>query len=492
MNRVTSGQQAIDNQKASKKYAQLFHDAHLGSVIDSPAGVAERVNQSSIRSALVAACDDWAACDDTPDRRWVFDLCRGALIRISRAGRDRLFDEANWEDPDALAKLSDDIPPELPSLSLLLTLGDRMRIAGRDAAPFLRRVQQQHPDDFWANLTLGNVLLYRLPAQPLGYYRAALSSRPGAAVGYCVVGDALRLIDSNDEAVRYYQKAIDLDPKFARAYTSFGLSLRAEGKLDEAVGQYQRALQVDPNYAWGFYNLGIAFRDTGHLSAALEQFQKADALDPGNPLIFTCIRMIRVRQGDGQEVLREWRRIIDTDPASYDAWWGYAELALFLNKQEEYKSARAKLLRRFGDNRDPLVTEKVAKACLLLPGSDEEMRAAAVLADRAVTSIGSTDDYLYPYFMFAKALSDYRLGKFAEALEILHGPAAKVLGASPKLVEAMAQQKLGHDQPARELLAAAIGSARWDSADAGSRDTWVMFILRREAEATISETGRER
>ena len=29
--------------------------------------------------------------------------------------------------------------------------------------------------------------------QAAGYYRAALASRPAAAVGYCAVGDALRL-----------------------------------------------------------------------------------------------------------------------------------------------------------------------------------------------------------------------------------------------------------------------------------------------------------
>ncbi|HEX4797616.1 MAG TPA: protein kinase [Humisphaera sp.] len=484
LSRVTSGQQVIDNRKASAKYAQLFRDARLGSMPDSPADVAHRIRQSAIRSALIAACDDWAACADNSERHWVFDLAR-RVDPDPQGWRDRVFDEAAWANPDALAKLSDSLPPDLQSLSLLLTFGDQLRIAGRDAAPFLRRVQQQHPDDFWANLVLGNVLLYRLPSQALGYYRAALSSRPGAAVGYCVVGDALRLLDSNDEAIRYYEKAIAIAPRFARGYTSLGLSLEAESKPDAAANYYQRALQVDPDYSWTYYNMGDALLDKGQLDAALEQFHRADALDPGNPLVFNHIRTIQIRQGRVLQVWQEWRQIIKTDPPSHDAWWGYAELSLFLGKEDEYKLARTQLLRRFGDNRDPLVTEKVAKACLLLPGTDDEMRAAAVLADRAVVSIGSVDDHLYPYFMFAKALSEYRLGKFQQAVEILHGPASKVLAASPKLLEAMAQQKLDHAETARELLDAAIRSSRWDLAEADSRDTWMMHILRHEAEAMI-------
>jgi serine/threonine-protein kinase len=196
-----------------------------------------------------------------------------------------------------------------------------------------------------------------------------------------------------------------------------------------------------------------------------------------------------VRQGRAQEVWSAWHEIIETDPPQLDAWWGYAELTLFLGKTDEYERARQGLLRHFGDSTDPLVTEKVARACLMLPGTDEQLHRAAALADRAVAARGSTDRWYHPYFLFAQGLAEYRQGHFDRAISIMHGDAATVLGPAPRLVQAMAEQRRGNSDAARATLAAAIASFDWRESNADSRDIWFIHMLRREAEATIPQNG---
>jgi serine/threonine-protein kinase len=270
LSRITSGQLVVYKLKANEQYAAAFKGARMGSVGDDPEAVASRVKASAVHAALVAALDDWAVCaTDAGQRSWILDVARRA-DPDPKGWRDRLCDNASWDDSAALAELMQAMPLQGRSLPLLLAVGDRLKASGGDPTPFLRRVQQEHPDDFWANLALGNALLFRLSAEARGYYRAALSSRPETAIGYCVVGDSLRLEGSLDQAIHYYRKSIEHDAKYARGYTNLGLALQTQGKLDEAIDYYRKSLQIDPDYAWSYYNLGNTLRAQGHDDAALE------------------------------------------------------------------------------------------------------------------------------------------------------------------------------------------------------------------------------
>src|SRR5262249_59924337 len=111
-----------------------------------------------------------------------------------------------------------------------------------------------------------------------------------------------------------------------------------------------------------------------------------------------------VGRGRGEEVRLEWKKALAADPPGHDAWFGYAELCLFLGDEAEYRRARQDLLRRFGASSDPYVAERTARAILLLPAAGDELRAAAVLAERAVAARETTPQWIYPYFLFAQGL----------------------------------------------------------------------------------------
>jgi serine/threonine-protein kinase len=373
------------------------------------------------------------------------------------------------------------------SVSLLLALGERLRDAGGDAAPFLKRVQKELPADFWANLILGNALLQSAPKEAGGYYRAALASRPAAAVGYCAVGDAFRIQKALGEAKDYYEKALQFDPHYARAHSNLGLVLQDLDRSDEAIACFEQALQIDPDYAWAHHNLANALRVRGRLTDAYNQYQEVLRLDPKNTQVQIGLRSVLLRQGRGLELLASWRKAIDANPSEHEAWFGYAELCLFLGQDEEYRRTRRALLDRFGATTNAFIAERVSRACLLLPASGDELRQAAALADRAVASKNSAPAWVYRYFLFARGLAEYRQGRLDSAIAIMQGEASKALGPGPRLVMAMAQHGLGRKAEARQTLAAAVLAFDWSAPQADHRDSWICHVLRREAEALVAD-----
>jgi serine/threonine-protein kinase len=170
----------------------------------------------------------------------------------------------------------------------------------------------------------------------------------------------------------------------------------------------------------------------------------------------------------------------------HDDWYGYAELCLFLGKEEEYRLARRALLAKFASADDPYIAERTSRACLLMPISGDELRQAAALADRAVAA----DRKKYPpglfyYLHFVKGLAEYRQGRFEQAIAAMRGEASRVPGPAPRLVLAMALHKSGETAPARQALAAAILAYDWRAARVRDQDGWIFHCLRREAERMI-------
>src|SRR5262249_36140377 len=151
-----------------------------------------------------------------------------------------------------------------------------------------------------------------------------------------------------------------------------------------------------------------------------------------------------------------WRKDLDANPPEHDAWSGYAEFCLFLGQREEYRRACRALLNRFGATTSPFTAEPVGRACLLLPGTEDELGKAAALIDRAAAAKESTPDGFYRSFLSAKGVAENRQGRPASAIPLMEGEASKVMGPAPRLILAMAQHDLGQKKQARKTLATAI------------------------------------
>ena len=574
----------FDRAQSDREYAEAFESAALGTDQEPAETVAARVGRSAVHKALLAALDDWASCaSDSRRRAW---LLKTARLADPDAWRNQARDATAWENRAALVALTDAAPVKGQPLTLLLAVGEQLQLAGADARPFLWRVQQQHPNDFWANRALGDALYLRGEHDlSVGFFRMALALRPDTSVANGELGDVLSCTGRADEAIFYLERALELDPQSARNHLYLADALSLQGKSDdaerhyrealrlvpdtllgrqsaaigfersrreddalalyeqnvrlhprdercrrdlamhllrrgrredaaaqlraalesnpnsvmahadlgrlfnemhrpdEAEAQFRAALAINPKSVMALHDLGSLLLKMGRPREATEYLRQGAALEPLNGMIQAHLRAALMRQGLMEEARAAWRQALDANPPEHDAWFGYAELCLFLGREDEYRRHRRDLLGRFGASKTPVVCERTARACLLSPGTPEEMKEAATLADRAVAAgrLGHESDY--PYFVFARGLADYRLGRFGDAGARMRGEAARVPAPSPRLVAAMALHQQGKTDEAKTALAEAMRTFDWNLAKAKNHDSWIAHILRREAES---------
>ncbi len=168
-----------------------------------------------------------------------------------------------------------------------------------------------------------------------------------------------------------------------------------------------------------------------------------------------------------------------------------------------YRRLCAGIMVRFKGTTDPEIANRAAKACLILPSSGADFKSVGLLADTAVQP-GTNVAYL-PWFQLTKALAEYRLQHFSDALDWTGRiPTLGVPGrdASACALLAMADYRLRHFDAAHVALAKGIDIAetklpKLDDGDLG-QDWWNWIIahaLLNEAKALIetpSATASER
>jgi serine/threonine-protein kinase len=288
-----------------------------------------------------------------------------------------------------------------------------------------------------------------------------------------------------DEALTQFRAALDINPQSVMAHADMGRLLKEMRQPDEAAVHFRAALAINPKSVMALHDLGSLLLRTGRPREATDYLRQGAALEPFNSLIQADLRTALIRQGRLEEARVAWRKALDAGPREHDAWFGYAELCLFLGNEDEFRRHRRDLLSRFGGSKVPIVCERTARACLMLPGTPDEVRQAAALADRAVAAGRVGNESAYPYFVFARGLAAYRLGRFDEALDRMRGEAAGVLGPCPRLVLALALLQKGQKDQAHKALESAVNSYDWSEAKADGRDAWIAHRFRREAEALI-------
>ncbi len=147
-------------------------------------------------------------------------------------------------------------------------------------------------------------------------------------------------------------------------------------------------------------------------------------------------------------------------------WYCGAASRLAAGDRDGHRQHCAEMLRRFGGATDAFVAERVAKACLVVPGGVADPAPAVKLAERATAGPRSPD---YFWFCLARGIAEHRVGRPAGAAEWLEKarglPNRPTAGdALAQAFLAMARHQLGQPEKARSLLEAAEAFAR--SADA--------------------------
>jgi tetratricopeptide (TPR) repeat protein len=206
------------------------------------------------------------------------------------------------------------------------------------------------------------------------------------------------------------------------------------------------------------------------------------------------------RRGRWQEAADAATVAVELQPTDHYRYHTLAGLLVVNHNRPAYERLCKDLVARFGDTLNPYIAERVVQDCLVSPNSGVDLALVDRLADTAVTRGGG--EAALPYFQAAKAMSDYRLGRFNEAIEWAEKAAMSPTAEAPAkakafAVQAMANWQLGKMEAAREMLAKVDTltpsiSREGDAGDLG--ESWVAWLMARisidEAKSLTQSVGK--
>ena len=368
-----------------------------------------------------------------------------------------LGDEGKWSESEAkarqvLAIRQKVFGPEHPEVAS--ALDDLAWAAGaRDKLEEAQKLEQQ-------------ALAMRLKLLP--------ENHPNVALSLYLVGDRMRQRNDLESADSILSAAYSVqrkvlgegDPDLFYTLRSLGLTLESEGKLSESEKVHRQALDMrrkqgdadNPQTLSEVENLVRVLKAEKKYADA-EQFldeilTPAMSANVSSQQLLYLRADLRGRRGNWPGATEDVTLAHKYQP---DGWGLYSLLAALLfksNEQSKYQQLCDDLLSRYGSTTNVYVADQVAKACLLIPGTKNNIDGVRHLADLLVAG-GTEDQDAMPFFEVCKALSEYRQGHYDRAIEwaqqplkipvtFSHGQAHAVL--------AMADWRLGKLDEARTML----------------------------------------
>jgi tetratricopeptide (TPR) repeat protein len=266
-----------------------------------------------------------------------------------------------------------------------------------------------------------------------------------------------------------------------------------ETRPAESAGFLRAALVSRPRDPVATFDLGWALEKAGELEEALAVHRQAIALDPEGALAHHGMGTTLLSLGKPEDAAAAYRRAIAPDPDFHDGQNHAATLWLQTGDRAGYREHCCRMLDRFGPTTDPVLAERTARACLVMPLGGPEQEAACDLADRAVAM--AQGHWVEPWAEATRGLAAYRRGRFADAIAwadrcLSRGPGDWNRELSAHLVRALALSRLGRRDEAGAARARASDLYRTKAANPGDRAAggdWhnqvICEVLRREAEA---------
>ena len=231
----------------------------------------------------------------------------------------------------------------------------------------------------------------------------------------------------------------------------------------------------------------------GLFDKAEEVMSEVPLTVPTSSIIYNTLGEVYSRRGDWTAAIRNFSRAVTADPTNHLAYHLLAPLLVQAGDLDGYRRHCDRALNQFAETTDPIIAERIAKDCLMLPPPAASLGRLAKMVDTAVAAGPAHKDW--PYFQCVKGLTEYRQGHFAGAREWLEkvtaqpGVAARTAQAQATL--AMAEFQSGQTNAARAALAEGIKIAETKLAQSDRidwNDHLIAKILLREAHAVVLGT----
>src|SRR5262249_32557503 len=261
--RSTRNEEGFDLEEEDRGTARAFQEYGIDIDALGQEEAAARIGARPIRYELAVLLDSWSHVRRRLEIQAAKKLGKNwkELLEIAREAdpdpwRDRFRKAVLNSDRQALVEVAASAPISSLPAETVDRLGDALMgmRCYQEAAAFLKKGQQAHPQDYWINANLG-ICLSRLGPQHLDeairYYTAALSLRPEAAKSHSNLGEALEAQGKLDEArecnrkvLEIYAKACEVNPKEAKCWHRRGALYAQLGQHDKAVFDFSQAIEL--------------------------------------------------------------------------------------------------------------------------------------------------------------------------------------------------------------------------------------------------------
>ncbi|MCU0607832.1 MAG: tetratricopeptide repeat protein [Candidatus Edwardsbacteria bacterium] len=104
-----------------------------------------------------------------------------------------------------------------------------------------------------------------------------------------------------------------LDPK-SKVFAQLADAYRKAGMLDEAIETCKRGVEQNPEFATGRLVLGKCYLAKKMSALAIEELQAAARIDPQNLAAYRQLAQAYEEQGQKDEAIRYYQRILDLEP----------------------------------------------------------------------------------------------------------------------------------------------------------------------------------
>jgi tetratricopeptide (TPR) repeat protein len=281
-------------------------------------------------------------------------------------------------------------------------------------------------------------------------------------------GDLFEAKTVSGAAISIQRKMLGEDnPEVLKSLESLGSTLKAQRKYADAEAAFRESLA-----GWrkreGDESPQVlsALDHVARVLIAQKKFAEAEqlldeALTPSLLQKSTTAQLLKVRsevkarRDQWQQAADDAALVFQYRPTDHTRFPVLAALLIKTQNRDAYEKLRKKLLTTRSDTNNYFVADDVAKACLFLPCSETDLKTIGHLADLVIT-FGTENTGALPYFQTCKALSEYRQGHYAQAVEwgqkTLDSPTHASHGHASAVV-AMAYWKLEKREEARAMLA---------------------------------------
>ena len=281
-----------------------------------------------------------------------------------------------------------------------------------------------------------------------------------------------------------------------------GLALEAARNWPESESVYREALAISQKKgdedAEALVDLDRVVRALTAQKKFVEAQQLLDGIltpafvaKPASVNLLVLRVNVMGRRGRWQEAASDAALALENQLTDHYRYHTLAALLATAGDRPAYEQVCKRLVSKFADSTNPYVAERIAQDCFLLPNSGADLALMDKLADKAVTAGSGGDDL--PYFQACKAMSNYRLGNFFEAIAWGEKAAKSSIGfaqAKAYAVLALAHWQLGQKDEARAALARGDALAPGILPENGAVDlgeSWVAWLM---ARISLDEAAR--